>query len=431
MSGRPILPDPPDRAARLTRYLGRDGAVTLSEHRATFPRPPRPRRSANESLIAVVERAGLRGRGGASFPTSVKLRAVASGRRRPLVVANGSEGEPASQKDVALMTLAPHLVLDGAALAASAVGAGEMIVAVDVRASRARSALEHALRERASMEPSGLRARIAEVPPGYVSGEERALVHLLNRGPAIPTSGPRPFVRGIDGRPTLIQNVETLAHLATIHAFGPPWFREIGVDDLPGSLMLTVSGAVARPGVYEVEAGSPLREAIDRAGGAQAGIGAALVGGYAGSWLAPDVVERVSLDIDALRAAGATIGAGVVVVVPAGACGWTETARVLRWLAGQTADQCGPCVHGLAAIAGAAEQIVGGRGESSVVDRLVRWASEVEGRGACGLPDGAVRILRSALTVFETDVRAHAHGGGCWASRDAGWLPTPSLRTAA
>lgn len=431
MSGRPISPDPPETAERLTRYLGRDRAVALPQHRATFARPPRPGRSPNASLIEMVDRAGLRGRGGASFPTAVKLRAVASGRRRPVVIANGSEGEPASQKDVALMTLAPHLVLDGATLAASAVGAADVIVAVDVWARGARAALEHALRDRASSEPRGVRVRIAEVPPGYVSGEERALVHRLNRGPAIPTSGPRPFVRGVDGRPTLIQNVETLTHLATIHAFGPSWFREIGVDDLPGSMLLTVSGAVARPGVYEVEAGSPLRDAIDKAGGTPAGIGAALVGGYAGAWLSPEVVEHVSLDTGALRAAGTTIGAGVIVVVPAGACGWTETARVLRWLAGQTADQCGPCVQGLAAIAGASEQVVGGHGGIPVVDRLVRWASEVEGRGACGLPDGAVRILRSALTVFEPDVRAHARGKRCAGSRDAGWLPTPSLRMAA
>jgi NADH:ubiquinone oxidoreductase subunit F (NADH-binding) len=431
VSERPIPPDPPERAARLSRYLGRDRAVPLQEHRATFARPPRPRRSPNESLIAAVGAAGLRGRGGASFPTAVKLHAVASGRRRPVVVANGSEGEPASLKDVTIMTLAPHLVLDGAVLAASAVGADEVIVAVDVRATRARAAIGAALRERASNEPPGVRIRIAEVPPGYVSGEERALVHRLNRGPAIPTSGPRPFVRGVGGRPTLIQNVETLAHLATIHAFGPAWFREVGVEALPGSLLMTVSGAVTRPGVYEVEAGTPLLRAIDRAGGAMAGIGAALFGGYAGSWLGPDVVERVTLDPGALRAAGTIIGAGVTVVVPAGACGWTETTRVLRWLAGQTADQCGPCVHGLASIAGAAEQIVSGRGGAPVVDRLVRWASEVEGRGACGLPDGAVRILRSALTVFEPDVHAHARGKRCAGSRDAGWLPTPSLGTAA
>ena len=431
MSDPPSPPDPPVPAARLRPHLGDGAPAGLREHRATFPRPKRPRRAPDHALIDGVEAAGLRGRGGAAFPTAVKLRAVAGGRRRPVVVANGSEGEPASRKDAEILTLGPHLVLDGAALAASAIGAEEAIVAVDVRRPGARASIERALEERSAREPAGVWFRVEDVAPGYVSGEERSLVHLLNRGPAIPTAGPRPFVRGVGGRPTLIQNVETLAHLATIHAFGPAWFRSIGPDDMPGSMMLTISGGVARPGVYEVEVGSLLRDAILGAGGAPGGIGGILVGGYAGSWITPDLVDRVTLDPRGLAAAGGVLGAGVIVVLPVDVCGWTETAHVLRWLAGQTAGQCGPCVHGLAAIEGAAEQIVLGRGGGAVVDRLSRWASEVEGRGACGMPDGAVRLLRSALVVFDADVRAHAKGRRCAGSRDAGVLPIPDHGRAA
>jgi NADH:ubiquinone oxidoreductase subunit F (NADH-binding) len=428
VSEPPILPDPPATAARLRPHLGVGGPVDLRAHRATFPRPPRARRAADHALIESVEAAGLRGRGGASFPTAVKLRAVAGGRGRPVVVANGSEGEPTSSKDGEILALGPHLVLDGAALAARAVGAEEVIVAVDARRPRARASIQRALEERSASEPPGVWFRVVDVPAGYVSGEERSLVHLLNRGPAIPTTGPRPFVRGVRGRPTLIQNVETLAHLATIHAFGPGWFRSVGPRDMPGSMMLTISGGVARPGVHEVEVGSPMRAAIAAAGGPSAGIGGVLVGGYAGSWLTPDVAHRVTLDPRALGGVGAILGAGIVVVLPEQACGWSETAAVMGWLAGQTAGQCGPCVHGLAAIAGAAERVAAGRAGNEELDRLTRWATDVEGRGACGLPDGAVRFMRSAIQVFGDDVRDHVRGHRCTAAREPRILPTPGHR---
>jgi NADH:ubiquinone oxidoreductase subunit F (NADH-binding) len=428
VSDPPVLPDPPVTAAGLRPFLGAGAPVDLREHRTTFARPPRPRREADDALIGSVEAAGLRGRGGAAFPTAVKLRAVASGRRRPIVVANGSEGEPASRKDDVILTLGPHLALDGAALAARAVGAEEVIVAVDVRRPKARASIERALEERSGSEPGGVWFRVAEVPPGYVSGEERSLVHLLNRGPAIPTTGPRPFVRGVRGSPTLIQNVETLAHMATIHAFGPSWFRSIGPEYMPGSMMVTVSGGVARPGVYEVEVGSPIREAIAGAGGTSAGVGGVLVGGYAGSWLAPDVAERTTLDPRGLDAAGGILGAGVIIVLPDRACGWSETAAVMRWLSGQTAGQCGPCVYGLAAIAGAAERVAAGRVRNDELGRLTRWASDVEGRGACQMPDGAVRLLRSALDVFADDVRTHVRGHQCRAAGEPRILPTPGAR---
>jgi NADH:ubiquinone oxidoreductase subunit F (NADH-binding) len=428
MNLRDPLPDPPQASSRLTRHLGPGRPATLREHRASVPRPMWRRRRAALDVIGVVEAAGLRGRGGAAFPTATKLRAVAAGRGRPIVVANGSEGEPASLKDAYLMGLAPHLVLDGAEIAAAAVGANEVYVAVDVRSADERAALEHAIRERERAEPGDRRVRIVDVPHGYVAGEERSLVHLLNRGPAIPTTGPRPFVRGVRGRPTLIQNVETLAHLATIHAFGSSRFRSIGTADMPGSMLLTVSGGVRRPNVYEVSVGTQLSDAIARAGGAFGGVGAVLVGGYGGAWLRADRIEDVTLDPKGLAAAGGILGAGIVVVLPEQACGWSETAGVMRWLARQTAGQCGPCVHGLAAIAAAAERVAAGRPRNAELERLSRWAADVERRGACGMPDGAIRLLRSALQVFVDDVHAHVRGLRCPAAGEPRILPTPGDR---
>ena len=423
--------DPSANVARLSPHLDRAVPMSLREHRAAFPPPPTPHRASRAELIDAIDAAGLRGRGGAAFPTAVKMRAVGGGKRRPVVVVNGSEGEPASEKDRVLMTLGPHLVLDGAELAAAAVDADEVIVGVDAAAPRARRSIEAAVRERSAVARRGVRVRVVPIPTGYVAGEERSLVHLLNGGPAIPTSGPRPFVRGVRGRPTLIQNVETLGHLALINAFGPTWFRSIGPDEMPGSMLVTVSGGVAHPGVYEIEVGAKIGDVMRGAGGAPRGVGGVLVGGYSGTWLAAEIAATVPLQPSGLAAVGGIVGAGVIAVVPEDACGWTETANVLRWLAGQTAGQCGPCVHGLAAIAGAAEQVVTGRGGDATFGRLNRWAADVRGRGACGLPDGAVRFLQSALEVFGADVRAHLHGRRCAGSREPRILPVPEPGKAA
>ncbi|MDQ6796534.1 MAG: proton-conducting membrane transporter [Actinomycetota bacterium] len=394
-------------AGRLPRLLagldkgGRPMPLTTHRRRYAAPRPGRP----NRELLAVVDRSGLRGRGGAGFPTARKLAAV-SERRRPIVVVNGCEGEPASGKDKVLLQLAPHLVLDGALLAAAAVGSDEVIVCVDRYAAAAMHSLHQALGERQG--ERGAAVRIEAIPHRYVAGDESALVHWLNGGPAKPTlTPPRPSVSGVARRPTLVDNVETLAHLAQIAHFGADWFRQLGTPSIPGS---TLSGAVLRPGVCEVAVGTPLDEVVAVGGTGPAGIGAVLVGGYYGSWLSPAQVGETRLCDDDLRPIGGGVGCGAVVVLPINACGLHETARILSWLAGETAGQCGPCVNGLAAIAGAMVELHDGH---DTVARLRHWAGQIEGRGACRFPDGAVRLLRSALTVFTDDIERHLHGAGC------------------
>lgn len=431
------LPPPPaagaPRTDRLSAVLAPQGAWgTLAEHRSWCAPPPTISRRNDETLIELVEAAGLHGRGGAGFPTAVKLRAVASGRRRPVVLANGSEGEPASSKDALLMSSAPHLVLDGAFLAASAVGADLVIVGVKVGAGHAREAIARALEERYETEPWTPRVRVVDVPPTYLAGEERALVNLIDRGQAIPSAGDsRPFEQGVGGRPTLVQNIETLAHLALIRQRGSAWFREVGHRDAPGTMLVSLTGAVARPGVYEVPTGYPVSQLLRAAGGPSEEIGAVLVGGYAGTWLTSEQAEHATMDRKGMAAVGGIVGCGAIVVLPASACGIRETAAVMRWLADQTAGQCGPCVHGLAAIAGATEGLRLGRVEGDVLARLTRWAGDVEGRGACRYPDGAVRFMRSALKTFGADARAHALGRGCRGASKPPMLPLPDIRRAA
>ena len=400
---------------------GHAGAVPLAEHRFVYPAPPPPGRPLDR-LVATVERAGLRGRGGAAFPTGTKLRAVRDGGRRPVVVVNGSEGEPASGKDELLLATVPHLVLDGALLAAAAVGADEVIVCVDGTARGALDAVGRALLERrAEAAPA---VRLAALPSRYLAGEETALVHWLDGGPAAPT-GARPFERGVGGRPTLVDNVETLAHLAQIVRFGPDWFRQLGPGEQPGSALVTLGGGVGRPGVYEIGVGAALGELVDIAGGAPGGVEAVLVGGYFGSWLTAGQAMGARLDNQSLRSLGAAMGCGAVVVVPGGACGIAETARVLAWLAGESAGQCGPCVYGLAAVARGVAELRDGRARPETVAQLRRWAGQIEGRGACRLPDGAVRLLRSALDVFAGDVQRHLDDGACPGVGRPSVLPAP------
>jgi NADH:ubiquinone oxidoreductase subunit F (NADH-binding) len=344
------------------------------------------------------------------------MSAVAQGGRRPVVVANGTEGEPASAKDKLLLQSAPHLVLDGMVLAAEAVGARRAIICVEETARRAWLSVEAAIDERRAIGLDPIGIELAASPSGYVVGEESALVHWLNGGPAKPTFvPPRPFEKGVGGRPTLVQNVETLAHLALLARFGPDWFREIGTPGHTGSTLITMSGEVARPGVYEIAPGTSIAHTIASSGGAADDVRAVLVGGYAGRWLDAEHSLRLGLSDDQLRPVGASLGAGVVVVLSRRGCGLAETTRIARYLAGESSGQCGPCVNGLAAIARALDQVHRGEGGPDTLATLRRWATDVAGRGACHHPDGAARMVASALEVFSADVDWHGRHRRCWA----------------
>ncbi len=346
---------------------------------------------APDALIREVGASGLRGRGGGAFPTAAKLEAVAGERRRGVVVANGAEGEPMSSKDGLLLEGAPHAVLDGALAAAHAVGAREVIVAVPAQARRALRSTEVALRERRDSS----RVRIVTTPSRFLAGEETALVRVLDGGPCKPTLvPPRPAQRGVARRPTLVQNVETLAHVALLARHGAGWFRDLGDDGVPGTALVTLSGSVAGPGVYEIASGTPFDELLALAGGPTEPVRAVLVGGYFGAWISAQDAAGLALHADATPA---PLGAGVLVVLGETRCPVAEVARAMSWLAAQTAGQCGPCVHGLAALASAVARVAAGQADDRVGPRLARWSDQVDGRGACQHPNGAVRFLRSAL----------------------------------
>ena len=376
--------------------------MSLAEHEATHGALPA---LAGSELIETVQASGLRGRGGADFPTARKLLAVAARKRVSAVVVNGSETEPASRKDELLLSRLPHLVLDGAVLAAGAVGAGEVIVRVREDTHGAVRALEQSIAERGKRGPA---ITLHPSPGSYVSGEETAVIHSLNGGLPLPVFiPPRPFERGYRNRPTLIQNPETLAQIALVARFGPHWYRELGTDPDPGTALVTISGAVAAPGVYEMAFGTPMRDLIAAAGGASEPLQALLIGGYFGTWVTAGRAMVLRLARQDLRSVGCALGAGVIIALGERACGLHESARVIDYLAEQSAGQCGPCVFGLRAVADGVGALAGGVAQRGDLDRVLRWCDEIKGRGACHHPDGAVRFVQSALSVFADEIDAH------------------------
>ncbi|MDQ6606518.1 MAG: SLBB domain-containing protein [Actinomycetota bacterium] len=405
-----MSPAAPARLPRLLAGLDFGGApMTLADHQRVHGSLPS---LSSEQLIDAVERSGLRGRGGADFPTAIKLRSVAGGRRGAVLVVNGSETEPASAKDRLLLSRLPHLVLDGAVLAAAAIGAREVIVKLGERAGAVARALEGAIAVRGE---DRVRIGVATGPDGYVTGEESAVIHALNGGRAVPTLvPPRPYERGYRGRPTLVQNPETLAQIALVGRYGPRWYRELGTAADPGSALVTISGAVAAPGVYELAFGTSLRDLLAAAGGPVEPLRALLIGGYFGTWVPAEQALGIRLAREDLRRAGSSLGSGVLIALGESSCGLHESARVIDYLAAQSAGQCGPCVFGLRAIADAFGALADGAGDDRLL-RVRRWSEDVRGRGACHHPDGAVRFVRSAIGVFADELAEH-RGTRCLAA---------------
>ena len=394
------------------------GPETLHDHGARLGALPRG--AAASAAIPVLEASGLLGRGGAGFPVGRKWRSVAGqAGGAPAVLVNGAEGEPLSAKDRTLLTLRPQLVLDGALLAADAVGADRIAIYVGRAHRDAGASIERALTARRDVT---VPVTLFDAPHAYVSGEESAAVHFVNEADARPTTTPpRPYERGIGGRPTLVQNVESLAAAALIARFGDAWYRELGRSSTPGSALITISGS-DRDGVREVEIGTTIGEiaAMSGAGARPEDRQAVLLGGYFGGWLSAQRGWDVPLDPIALRDAGSAFGAGVVAFLSNDRCGVRATANVMDYMAGQSAAQCGPCVFGLRAISDATTRLANGAAERDDLARIERWSRQLAGRGACRHPDGAVGQLLSSLRVFGPEWELHQRHRRC-SRTDARW----------
>lgn len=388
-----ITPQPP----QMPRLFAACSA-SLSAHHAQFGDLPE---LTGGELISVLEAARLAGRGGAGFPAGRKIAAVIGAK--PVVIANGAEGEPLSAKDAILLTQAPHLVLDGLELAASAVRADKTYVYVPTHVA---SAVTHALDERRKARIGRHKPAVVESPKMFVAGEESALVRHIEGGPALPRDRTLvTAISGVRGRPTLVNNVETLAHIALIARFGPQWFASIGNRDSPGSMLVTLSGAVAVPGVVEVPTGASLADLVERVGETDPRtVRALLVGGYHGRWVpAPAFDSTPGAEQESMS------GVGILHVLATHECGLARTAAIAGYLADESARQCGPCRIGLPRLAQLLDQLAHGKADNTSLREIRRLVTLVDGRGACRHPDGTARMIRSALDVFADDIEHHRH----------------------
>lgn len=368
-------------------------------------------------LRTLVGASGLSGRGGAGFPAAVKWERVAAQPGQKVLVVNAAETEPGSAKDRLLLLTRPHAVLEGARLTALAIGATECVLYLPERRQQTCAAVLAALGELCPT--SHLRWRVVGAPAAYVAGEESAAVQRANGRRAVPTyKPPRPFERGVAGRPTLVHNVETLANVPLIARYGSDWFRSVGTHTTPGAVLVTLSGSIARSGVCEVPAGTPLVEIIEGLGGGTGDgfpVQAVLPGGYFSGWLSADALHAgVRYVRDDLGRFGASPGSGAISVVSDGVCGLYQAAALLRFFADQSARQCGMCINGTAAMADALGRILRGAARPDDLSQLERWATRtLPGRGACGHLDGAALAARSALQVFSSEIQEHLRFGSC------------------
>ncbi len=380
------------------------GGPGLREHQARFGRPPSV---SAARLISSLEAAGLTGRGGAGFPTSRKIASVTG--RKPVVIGNGAEGEPLSRKDAMLIARAPHLVLDGLQAAAAAIGSNKVFLYLpDHVAPTARFAIE----ERAAAGWDQHWVTVVEAPDAFVAGEESAVVRRIEGGPALPRDRTvLTSISGVGGRPTLVNNVETLAHIALIARYGHRWFRSVGDPAEPGTMLITLSGALTGQPVIEVPTGTPLVNALSYGGATDLRqVSAVLIGGYHGSWIPSAAFATARLSRTGLASLGASPGAGIVHALPIDECGLVRTADIVAYLAEQGARQCGPCTNGLPRLATLFDELAYGHIDDALLVELHRILDIVDGRGSCRHPDGTVRMCRSALEVFANDIALHRSG---------------------
>lgn len=393
MTASPV-PVPTDLLVRRGPALlaGLDRGPSLAAHRRQYGELPRV---GLDDLLGALARLRVRGRGGAAFPFEVKLRTAAAGRR-PVVVVNLSEGEPASAKDSALATQRPHLVLDGAVATARALGAREVHVVVP----RERPATASAVRAAVAERPDRPRITVHTAESRFVAGQARAVLELMAGRPNLPVTAWAPeAVAGHRGRPTLLSNAETWAQVGRLVLVGERRYAALGTAEEPGTTLLTLSGP--QPTVVEVELGTPWRDVLPATWSGRP----VLAGGFHGSWVPWPRLVAARVSVDAMAAAGTPLGAGVL-VCPA-QCPVEFTARVVDYLAGQSAGRCGPCFNGLPALALAMRAVADGTGPTGRVEQL---AALVVRRGACAHPDGTVRLVRSLLATFPGEVAAHGAG---------------------
>lgn len=346
------------------------------------------------SLVSLLNDAGLTGRGGAQFPTSVKLQSALD-HGADLVV-NACDGEIGAQKDA--LVVAEHL--------------GELQHGAGLIARRVSWAAHRGSDTEWRLMEAGV--RVISTPPRYVASEESALVSLLHGGRARPVTRQEPISfggkdsRGRRLRPTLVLNAETVWRVSQIEQNGPGWFRAFGTPNEPGPRLVTIGGNVDRPGVYDAEAGLAVGALLEAAGAVD--LRAVGLSGLSGGWLSAGDASVATWSDAGLARYGLSTGTGVVHALGRRTCPLDHLAHLTSFAAGESAGQCGPCMFGVPAVATQLEGLAAGTLPPSEMSTLYQRLDMLPGRGACRFPDGVSRLVVSGLLTFAADVEAHLAG---------------------
>lgn len=369
------------------------------------------------AIIPTLEASGLRGLGGAGFPTHSKWKAVAAQPPIPeggskWIICNGNEDEPGTFKDRFLLSRTPHQVIEGALIGALAVKANMIALYVNPRETVSVQALRTAADDWSKhpllflvseLVGTPVQFSVCESSGLYIGGEETAAVASVMGGFPFPSlKPPFPAEKGVNGAPTLLNNVETFAHVSHILRHGADWYRDLGIGEAVGTKLYSLSGDVLLPGLHELPMGTPLRELVFRCGGgmlAGKAFKAVFTGGPSNTILTERDLD-VALDFDSLRACGSRLGTGAMIVVGEGTSILRKTAEYVAFFAANSCGQCSSCKIGTHQVSRILERIESGAGRPADLAALENLTRLLPGSGRCGLVDGAATVLASSLAKF-------------------------------
>jgi NADP-reducing hydrogenase subunit HndC len=378
------------------------------------------------AIVAALAASGLRGRGGAGFPTSEKWRACALAQAdRRYVVVHAYQADPAVYTDRVLLERNPYAILEGAAIAAVAVGAAEIIVALRAEWTEAIAVLETAIREAEDAGYLGddllgtgrdIRVEVKPLQGAYMLGEETVLLKGIEGRRGQPEQQP-PYTstKGLYGKPTLVHNAQTLAVIPGIITGGPETYLGVGMSDgRTGTVLVQISGSVANPGLAEVPLGTPIGEILDLAGGVQAPhtLKALLVGGPSGGILPPEALQ-VPYEFDALVEAGAHMGSGSIMVVDERSCIVDLAAVLTRFCADQACGKTIPCRIGLRRLAEIGARVCEGQPRGDEITRLTDLSADIVASRLCEHERSSTLPLLSVVRYFRDELDAHIDRSTC------------------
>lgn len=379
-----------------------------------------------QDLVNEITKSGLCGRGGAGFPTGKKWAITKQTQAQPkYVVCNGGEDEPGSIKDRLLMETRPHLVLEGVLLASICVGARQAYLYINTNYQTVIRKMEQAIAEAERAGYLGekilgsdvsLDVVIIKAPTNYVAGEDTAVLEVIEGKAPLPRpKPPYPATQGLFGQPTLVNNVETFANVPLILARGAEWFRSIGTDESPGTMIFCLGEEVNKPGAYELPFGTPLRYLIYDCGGGLKGnkkLKAVQPGGPSTALLAPDRID-IPLDHKSLVEAGSALGCGIVHLIPEDACMVEETIHIAKFFARECCGQCPACRMETGTLVALLEKVRQGQGGGAIFDQFAKVIDFNRGKGYCSLINMPGPPIQSALKLFRPDFEHHLQYGTC------------------